>query len=64
MQTAPDEKAQAEHPIICSDSSPAQALPQIFCNALHQGRAPLRGCGLPLPEVSIRLKERDYAADS
>ncbi len=55
--------AQAEHARICSDSSPAQAVPQIFCNA-HQGRAPPRGCGLPLPEVSIHLEKRDHATDS
>ncbi len=48
----PADEAQAEHPRICSDSSPAHAVPQIFRNAHHQGRAPLRGCRLPLPEVS------------
>jgi len=62
--TAPAEEALAEHSIICSVSSPAQAAPQIFRNAHHQGRAPLRGSGLPLPEVRFHLKKRNYAADS
>jgi len=62
--TAPDldEEAQAEHPRICSDSSPAQAIPRIFLQYTYQGRVPRHG--LPLPEVIIHLKKRDHAADS
>ena len=39
-----DEEAQVEHPRICSDSSPAQAIPRIFCNTRIKAECPVMDC--------------------